>query len=30
VGDAFERSGYKLDALILSVINTPSFMARKN
>ena len=26
----FEKSGYKLDALILSVINTPSFMARKN
>jgi hypothetical protein len=30
VADEFERSGYKLDALILSVINTPSFMARKN
>jgi hypothetical protein len=30
VADAFERSGYKLDALIMSVINTPSFMARKN
>ena len=30
VADEFEKSGYKLDALILSVINTPSFMARKN
>ena len=30
VGSEFEKSGYRLDALILSVINTPSFMARKN
>ncbi len=30
VSDEFEKSGYKLDTLILSVINTPSFMARKN
>jgi hypothetical protein len=30
VADEFERSGYMLDALISSVIDTPSFMARKN
>ena len=30
VADAFVSSGYKIDALILSVINSPSFMARKN
>jgi hypothetical protein len=30
VADQFEKSGYRLDALILSVINTPSFIARKN
>jgi hypothetical protein len=30
VAGEFERTGYKLDSLILSVINTPSFMARKN
>ncbi len=30
VSNEFERSGYKLDSLIMSVVNTPSFMARKN
>jgi hypothetical protein len=30
VADEFERSGFKLDALILSVINTPNFSARRN
>ena len=30
VADAFVKSGYKVDTLILSVVNSPSFMARKN
>jgi hypothetical protein len=30
VADEFARSGYKIDALVMSVVNSPSFMARKN
>jgi hypothetical protein len=30
VTDDFVKSGYKVDALVLSVVNSPSFMARKN
>jgi hypothetical protein len=30
VTDAFVKSGYKVDALVLAVIGSPSFMARKN
>jgi hypothetical protein len=30
IADEFVKSGYKIDALVLSVINSPSFMARKN
>jgi hypothetical protein len=30
VNDAFVKSGYKIDALVLAVVGSPSFMARKN
>jgi hypothetical protein len=30
VYDEFQKSGYKVDTLVFSVINSPSFMARKN
>jgi hypothetical protein len=30
VSDAFTKSGYKMDTLVLSVVNSPSFIARKN
>jgi hypothetical protein len=30
IADDFVKSGYKMDALVLSVINSPSFMARRN
>jgi hypothetical protein len=30
VTDDFVKSGYKVDSLVLSVVNSPSFMARKN
>ena len=30
VTDEFVKSGYKIDALVASVISSPSFMARKN
>jgi hypothetical protein len=30
VADDFVKSGYKVDSLVLSVVNSPSFMARKN
>src|SRR5579885_3324988 len=30
VADQFVKSGYKLDNLILAVVNSPSFIARKN
>jgi hypothetical protein len=30
VSDEFVKSGYKVDTLVMSVVNSPSFMARKN
>jgi hypothetical protein len=30
VAGEFERSGYKIDALVLSVVQSPSFIARRN
>jgi hypothetical protein len=30
VAEDFVKSGYKMDSLVLSVVNSPSFMARKN
>jgi hypothetical protein len=30
VSDEFVKSGYKIDALVMSVVGSPSFMARKN
>jgi hypothetical protein len=30
ITDAFVKSGYKVDSLVLAVIGSPSFMARKN
>jgi hypothetical protein len=30
VTDEFVKSGYKVDKLVMSVVNSPSFMARKN
>jgi hypothetical protein len=30
VTDEFVKSGYKVDTLVMSVVNSPSFMARKN
>jgi hypothetical protein len=30
VADEFEKSGYKIDTLVLSVVKSPSFIARKN
>jgi hypothetical protein len=30
VADEFVKSGYKMDSLLVSIVNSPSFMARKN